>query len=283
LVAKPLDIQGILKLVAELSGKQPGKNWLNCFKMCHPKLCHSKPAGLNLKCAQNFNPSNIVGFYNLLKVIYDVYPNLLPEHIWNMDEKGLQLSRGHKQTKKYFHLESLKRSKFYWVCSDSLELIMIIECISPAGLSTPPVFILSQGPIPVLSDLADLIGAVAISPNGWTDNALGLEWFKQTFIPFATAHKLNNNPILLLLNGHNSHKTDKLCTVVYEHCIFILAFPSKCTHKLQPLNVTVFTQVQHQWSAHCDCCIYDNIGMDCHNIIPEYMQVCVCNTLVHAV
>jgi hypothetical protein len=115
-----------------------------------------------------------------------------------MDKKGLQLSRSRKQLQKYFHFESLKRSKFYQICSDSLELVMIIECISPAGLSVPPVFILPQGPIPALSNLADTIGAVTTLPNGWTDNILGLEWFKQAFISFATAHKVNDNPILLL-------------------------------------------------------------------------------------
>jgi DDE superfamily endonuclease len=273
LVAKPLDIQGILNLAAEISGKQPGKNWIDRFKTRHPKLCYSKPGGLDPKRAQNFNPTNVAGFYDLLKAIYDVYPNLPPEHIWNMDEKGLQLGGSRKRSRKYFHFESLKRSNFFQVRSDSLELVTIIECISPAGLSVPPAFILPQGPIPALSDLADTIGAVATSPNGWTDNVLGLEWFKQAFIPFATAHRVNDNPILLLLDGHDSHETDELRTVAYEHRIFILAFPSKCTHKLQPLDVTVFAQVQHKWSAHCDKRAYEYVYMNRHNVIPEYMKV----------
>ena len=134
-------------------------------------------------------------------------------------------------------------------------------------------FILAQGPIPALSDLGVDIGVVATSPNGWTDNELGLEWFKQTFIPFATTHKLNDDPILLLLDGHNSHETDNLHALAYEHDIFILAFPSKCTHKLQPLDVTVFAQVQWKWSAHCDHRIYENVAIDRYNVIPKYMQV----------
>ena len=164
---------------------------------------------------QNFNPSNVARFYDLLKAIYDVYPDLPPQHIWNMDKKGLQLGGGHKQSKKYFHLKTLKRSKFYQIRSDNLELVTIIKCISPASLSIPPTFILAQGPIPALPDLGVNIGAVAMSPNGWTDMELSLEWFKQTFIPFATTHKLNDDPILLLLNGHDSHETDNLCVLAY--------------------------------------------------------------------
>jgi len=60
----------------------------------HPDVCYSKPGSLDPKWAQNFNPSNVAGFYKLLKVIYDTYLDLPPQHIWNMDEKGLQLSGG---------------------------------------------------------------------------------------------------------------------------------------------------------------------------------------------
>jgi hypothetical protein len=113
LIAKPLDIQGILLLAGKVSGKKLGKNWLDYFKKCHPKILHSKPGGPDPKQVQNFNLSNVAGFYNLLKAIYNMYPNLLPEHIWNMDEKGLQLGRGYKRSKKYFYLKSLKKTKFY--------------------------------------------------------------------------------------------------------------------------------------------------------------------------
>ena len=273
LIAKPLDVQGVLSLIAELSGKLPGKHWLHRFKKRWPQVSYSRPGGLDPKQAYNFNPSNVAGFFELLKVIYDAYPNLPPQHVWNMDEKGLQLGGGHKQSKRFFHLESLKRSKFYCVHSDNLELVTIIECISPAGLSVPPAFILAQGPIPALPDLDVPIGAVAMSPNGWTDNKLGLKWFQETFIPFATAHKINDAPILLLLDGHDSHETDKLRTLAYDHNIFILAFPSKCTHKLQPLDIMVFAQVQCQWSSHCDRHIIENIAIDRYSVIPEYMKV----------
>jgi len=92
-----------------------------------------------------------------------------------MDEKGLQLGGGQKQSKKFFHIRGSKKSNFYQIHSDSLELITIIECISPAGLSVPPTFILAEGPTPALSDLEVPIAAIGKSPNGWTDNELSLK------------------------------------------------------------------------------------------------------------
>src|SRR6267142_1586997 len=126
-IAKPLDIQGIQILASAVSGKQPGKNWVGRYKKHQPEVCQSRPRSLDPKQAQNFNPSNVAGFYNLLKAIYDVYPSLPPQHIWNMDEKGLQLGGGRKRLKKYFHLKSLKRSKFYQISSDNLELVTIVR------------------------------------------------------------------------------------------------------------------------------------------------------------
>jgi hypothetical protein len=117
------------------------------------------------------------------------------------------------------------------------------------------------------------IGAIATSPNGWTDNELGTEWFKQTFIPFATSQKKNDDPIILLLDGHDSHETDGLRALAYEHNVIVIAFPSKCTHKLQPLDVVVFAQTQRNWSNHCDRRIYENSPMNRYNVIQEYMKV----------
>jgi hypothetical protein len=271
--AKPFDRAGVQTLAFELSGTIPGKNWHRRFEQRHLELSSSKPSNLDPKRAQNFNSTNVAGYFDLLKSVYDSFPTLPPEHIWNMDEKGLQLGGGRKRTKKYYHLKTLKKSKFYRVRSDNLELVTVIECISPSGLSIPPSFVLSSGPTPALLELDVPIGAVATSPNGWTDNELGTEWFKQTFVPFATSHKKNDDPILLLLDGHDSHETDGLREVAYEHNIIIIAFPSKCTHKLQPLDVTVFGQTQRAWANHCDRRIYDGVTMNRYNIIPEYMKV----------
>ena len=96
LVAKPLDIECLQCLVADLAGRPPGQNWIYWYKRHWPQLAYSRPGGLDPKQAQNFNPSNVAGFYELLKAVYDVCPNFPPQHIWNMDEKGLQLGRGCK-------------------------------------------------------------------------------------------------------------------------------------------------------------------------------------------
>jgi hypothetical protein len=85
--------------------------------------------------------------------------------------------------------------------------------------------------------------AIATFPNGWTDNEIGMAWFIETFILFANSHKVADMPIVLLLDGHNLHESDAFREATFQHHIIVIAFPSKCTHKLQPLDVIVFAQV----------------------------------------
>ena len=75
-------------LVTKLCGRKPGKNWIDWFKKLWPNLCYSRPGGLNPKWAQNFNASNVAGFYKLLKAIYDVYPDLPPPTYMEYGQEG---------------------------------------------------------------------------------------------------------------------------------------------------------------------------------------------------
>jgi hypothetical protein len=90
--------------VFDISGVVSGLNWIYWFEQRHPEICASQPGNLDPKHTQNFNPMNVAHFYKLLKDIYNAYPNLPPEHVWNMDKKGVQFGGGRKHLKKYYHL-----------------------------------------------------------------------------------------------------------------------------------------------------------------------------------
>jgi hypothetical protein len=149
----------------------------------------------------------------------------------------------------------------------------VIECVSPSGLSVPPSFVLLSGPIPSFPNLFSEIAAIATSPNGWTNNEISTAWVLEMFIPFANSYKVTDAPIVLL-DGHNSHELDTFCEAAFQHNIIVITFPSKCTHKLQPLNIIIFAHTQCHWSSHCDNCIIHHVKIDYYNIIQEYMEVC---------
>ncbi|KAF9450871.1 hypothetical protein P691DRAFT_788267 [Macrolepiota fuliginosa MF-IS2] len=250
-----MDHQWLMHLASDIAGCDVGKNWVDKFHDHHMDLSMSKAQKLNPKCANNFNKFTYDNFADKYAILHEKYGGIPPEHIWNMDEKGIQIGGGCKKGgKTHFFLRG--QVDWYKIGSDNLELVTIIECVSTAGFSIPPAFILKDGPLPSLQKLPDdAISSVAISPTGWTDNKLGLEWIKRDFIPYALKHCVSKSaPILLIYDGHESHKTSELKCWVYsvKDCeIITFCFSSKCTHKLQPLNIAVFTQVECNWISHC--------------------------------
>jgi hypothetical protein len=59
------------------------------------------------------------------------------------------------------------------------------------------------------------------------DNELSASWFEHTFLPFASTHKQSDAPLLLFLDGHDSHETGGLRKLAFENNVTIIVFPSK--------------------------------------------------------
>ena len=137
----------------EISGKPVRKNW-NCkFEKRHPEVCAAKPAKLDPKRAKHFNEVVIGDFYDKWEDLNDKHNGIPPEHVWNWDEKGIQMGGGRKKSsKKYYFLKDQKHR--YRIRSDNLELVTILECISAAGDVVPPSFCLQNGSRPDLRKLS---------------------------------------------------------------------------------------------------------------------------------
>lgn len=112
-----------------------------------------------------------------------------------------------------------------------------------------------------------------MSPNGWTDEGICAEWFEKSFIPQATAHRTDDKPILLIFDGHNSHASQRVLDLAKQHRIELHCLPAHTTHKLQPLDVGVFAQLQRGWKEQCiDFTDRTDMEMDRKYIVREYME-----------
>jgi hypothetical protein len=115
---------------------------------------------------------------------------------------------------------------------------------------------------------------IATTAKGWTDNVTCLEWFRKTFIPQATARRESpEETIILVMDGHESHKTPEMKRLALEHNIeFFL--PPHTTHRLQPLDVGVFGPLQRKWQERCDEVIGETNGeIPRSHFVKEYMDV----------
>ena len=82
--------------------------------------------------------------------------------------------------------------------------------------------------------------------NGWTDGEHAREWIEKVFNR-CTEEKANNEPRVLLLDGHSSHYTLELIQYARAHNIILLAYPPHCTHALQGLDVACFAKMKKVW------------------------------------
>ena len=125
-----------------MAGREPGKLWHTRFLKKFLEIQPSKGTKLDPKHAKNFNKTVINDYFDQLERLHARFPGgIPPQHIWNMDEKGIQMGGGWKTSgRKYLFLRHKKQK--YHIQSDNLELVIVIECISAAGEVVPPSFCL---------------------------------------------------------------------------------------------------------------------------------------------
>lgn len=83
--------------------------------------------------------------------------------------------------------------------------------------------------------------SIAYSPNGWTDTELSMQWLEKVFIPHIHKKHRLGAPVILQLDGHNSHTTYQFALLCAKHGIEQVISPSHTTHRLQPCDVAVFS------------------------------------------
>jgi hypothetical protein len=153
-MGRPYSRQDIIVDASVISGKTLAWTWYRCFMKRHPELCPGRPVRLDPKHAKHFNETVINDYFDKLEEFYAHYGGIPLEHIWNMDEKGIQMGGGWKNDgKKYIFLRGQWQK--YQLRSDNLELVTILECVSADGEIVPCSFCLKNGTMPDLHNLSD--------------------------------------------------------------------------------------------------------------------------------
>ena len=120
------------------------------------------------------------------------------------------------------------------------EWVSLIACASADG-GKLPLWVIFKGVKMKLDWLKYLApgSGIAMSPNGWTDNEIGLEWFVRLFEP-ESRKRLKGKYRLLILDGHASHISTKVIQFCVTHLIILLCLPPHSTHLLQPADIGLF-------------------------------------------
>ena len=213
--------------------KEAREGWRRGFMERHPTLSLRKPESTSLSRSIAFNKHKVYQFFDNYDRVMTKF-KFPPENIYNLDETGVTTvmkpvkvisTTGKKQVAQ---IASAERG----------ELVTFVGIVNAVGQSLPPVYI-----FPRVRNLDDfLIGAPSSSL------ALGNRsgWMTADLFPSVLKHIVEKtkctvqNPILLLVDNHESHVSLKSVKFAKENGICLLSFPPHTTHRLQPLDVGVF-------------------------------------------
>ncbi|XP_047127700.1 uncharacterized protein LOC105844004 [Hydra vulgaris] len=207
-----------------------GKQWLRSFMLRRNELSLRNPEATNVRLQHKFQPQNI----------------------YNVDETGLTTVQkkvkviAKKRDKQVRRITSAERGTLVTVCC----------AVNAIGNSIPPFIIFPRVHFKGTMINGGPPGCVGVAnPSGWMNVATFLEWMKH-FIQNVKCSPAN--PVLLLLDNHEGHVSIVCLNLVKKSCITMLSFPPHCSHKLQPLDQSVYGPLKRYYNAACDDWIVSN-------------------------
>ncbi|XP_065314510.1 uncharacterized protein LOC135923598 [Gordionus sp. m RMFG-2023] len=248
-----------------------GEDWFGAFIKRNPTISLRTPEATSIARATNFNMKMVDLFFNNYLTVTKEN-NFLPCDIYNMDETGLTTVQ---RPNKVIARKGEKQVGAI-TTSERGTLMTLAISVNALGNSIPPMFIyprkkfydhyLRDGPV----------GCIGVSNgSGWM-LAEDFIYFLNHFIKYTKPSQ--DKKVLLILDNHKSHQSIEVIELCSDSGIVLLTLPPHCTHKLQPLDRTVFGPLKKYYNSALDAwmrmhpeksfTIYDIPGV-VKNVLPK--------------
>ena len=187
--------------------------------------------------------------------------NITADTTYNWDEKGFLIGYA-SAIKRIMTLEAYESGRITHALQDgNREFISLLACICANGTALPPALIYRGESIQDtwLDDWnEDEQAFFSASSTGWSCDELGYKWLVQVFD--RCTKRLNQRRRLLLVDGHSSHVNLKFISKCDELRILLMILPPHSTHRLQPLDVSLFSPLAAYYTKGLNSMINNSLG-----------------------
>jgi hypothetical protein len=185
-----------------------------------------------------------------------------------MDEKGFLLGVFQK-TRRVFSLKHFHSGKLLGAAQDgNREWITLIAAICMDGTFLPPSIIYQavsgnlQNSWLTDYDPEEQTCFFASSATGWTNDELAYSWLTSIFDRNTRAKAGHGRQYrLLFIDGHGSHINMKFLTWCEQNKVLVALYPPHSTHRLQPLDVSLFSPLANYYSQNLNSWIFKAQGL----------------------
>lgn len=213
--------------------KMAGKGWLRMFRSRHKNISLRKPEATSLARATAFNRQNVLEFFTKYDTVLK-RNKYEPQQIWNVDETGLSTVQN---VPKILAPKGIKQLASMTSAERGTNVTMI-GGVNGAGNSVPPLFVFPRVHFkPHMLKGAPPGSVGAANPSGWSNENIFISYMEH-FIHHVQPGP--NNPQILILDNHESHYSPEIIRKCKEHHISVVTLPPHCSHKMQPLDKSVY-------------------------------------------
>lgn len=230
------------------------RKWFEGFMSRHKNLSIRTPEHTSFNRAKAFNKENIQEFFNNYDKVLSETP-FEGQSIYNMDETGFSTV-----PTKMGKVISEKGAKRVGVMTSQERgtMITMALAVNAAGNSLPPFFIFPSKKMQ--SCFMDNVSPGCVgyaNGSGWMCQPEFVKYMEH-FIKFTNSSK--ESPTLLLIDNHQSHLSIDAIDLAQENGVTMLSFPPHCSHRIQPLDVSVYGPLKNYYSSACNAWMKSNVG-----------------------